>query len=236
MLLDNVNNNSITMNDSNPCNIIYKQFAEQNLSMLEAVLTNCEKCEVMEVNIDDQLTEVSIVPIQPDGNCLYSTILHQLDGIETKSSQHIERTGLLRKQVVQHIKNNEGDFKSAIMGNIIENPEFNIDGDMDKSCADFVRRLASDGFWGGSESILAVSQIYRVKIVVFAEKKEFYMPIGFNCLYNRSLFLAYRLGVIGGKISYIHYDSICGINESILYKCAQKFAKCLNFGEVDLTM
>lgn len=85
--------------------------------------------------------------------------------------------------------------------------------------------------------MLAASEIYQVNIVVFIEKKDFFMPNGFNYSYGRSLFLAYRLGGFDedGVPSYEHYDSICEINESILYKCALKFVNFSYIGEVDLT-
>lgn len=143
MHCDKVNDNAIITNDSNPCNTLYKQFAAQNVSMLEAALMNCERCERMEVYIGDQMKKINVVPIQQDGNCLFSTLIHQLEGVETMSCEHVKRTDALRQQIVQHIKKHQGRFKSSIMGSVIGNVEMKkmVDKDMDKACADFLENL-----------------------------------------------------------------------------------------------
>lgn len=92
-----------------------------------------------------------------------------------------------------------------------------------EECGNFVSRLSLPGFWGGSETIRAVNEIHRANVIVFNEKGDFYLSCGFNQSYDRSIFLAYRLNKETSKSGNVirnHYDSVCAINEDLLYKCA----------------
>lgn len=85
--------------------------------------------------------------------------------------------------------------------------------------------LSKDGFWGDTESLLAVSKMYKVNILIFKEKGPYYFGTGYNPDYNRTIFMAYRR--FRAKANEMterecdHYDSVCGIDENLLFQCAE---------------
>lgn len=81
--------------------------------------------------------------------------------------------------------------------------------------------LSKSGYYGGHESLTAISEIYKVNILVFREKDTFSIINGFNKTYHRTICLAYRLGNKGKTNKYNHYDSVGGINTNILRQCVQ---------------
>lgn len=201
---------------------LYGQFSSQNLQMIGTGLLHNEKVESMDLSVDGDTTEIQVIPINKNGNCLFATIMHQIHGKKNGSDEHKVLTEKLRKQVVLYIKDHLSEFTFAIKSRI------NYEGDkVEEACLKFLDEdLASNGFFGGMETFVAVSKIYKVNMLVFNENGPFYFVGGFNREFDRTIFLAYRTGGIDedNKVIYNHYDSICSVSETILYKCASKFA------------
>lgn len=93
---------------------LYSQFASQNLKLLESAITNCEKQKFMVSNVDERCVNITVVKIASDGNCLFSSLVHQLKFVKIGSSEHIELTKRLRQKVVTYIRENITDFVQAI--------------------------------------------------------------------------------------------------------------------------
>lgn len=81
--------------------------------------------------------------------------------------------------------------------------------------------------WGGSESLLAISEMLSVNVIIFNERGSYYFPNGFDSQYNKFIFLAYRLSKSQDEnnINYNHYDSVCEIDQELLYKCVCDLSK-----------
>lgn len=88
----------------------------------------------------------------------------------------------LSKNVVGEINEHFETYKQAIKSQFISDNKQSSD----EAIKDFISsELSQEGFWGGSETILAVSNMYRANIVVFLEGNEVYFATGFNPEYER---------------------------------------------------
>lgn len=208
------------------CIQLYSQFSQQNLRLLKAVLMHSEAKKFMAVNVDDRFINVNVLKIEGDGNCLFASLVHQLHDVKTNSQEHKKLTTDLRQEVVQHIRENIVRYKQAIKSRL------NYDGkNIDEACVTYLEKLSEEGHWGGPETILATSNMYNVNVLVFDEKAPFYLSTGFNPNYSRTIFLAYRIGSTqgpDGNAKRNHYDTICGIDEELLYKCAVQLSEKLS--------
>lgn len=213
-----VPNQNIDLNNKQLNKIMYDQFASQNLLLCKSALTKPETKKNMVVNIDNRFMDIDVIKMKGDGNCLFHTLAHQLDCTDKPLNHKI-----LRKEIVDYLKLNVTKYELAITSHHEYKGEKNTEGCVKLLC----EKLSQSGVWGGIESLLAASQIYRVNILIFNEKGPFYFATGFNVQYDRCIFMAYRIGSIDdvGKPKYQHYDSPAGISEEILYKCASQLSE-----------
>lgn len=198
-------------------NIMYAQFSNQNLRLIEATLANSERKKFMVLKVENRCMNVNIVNIDADGNCLFGTVAHQLEYMQVNSAEHIERTTGLREQVVNHIEEHFETYKHVIQLRIRCE-----DDQIDNLGKTFLKNnLSANGFWAGSESLLAISNMFNVNILVFMENGPFYLSTGFNPDKNRTIFLAFRqLRNTKGELDYNHYESVCEVDPELLFKCA----------------
>lgn len=215
----NPNDSNITANDRSLNCIYYDQFSSQNLKLIEAGLKNMEVKGNMQMMIDGQNHNVNITEMKKDGNCMFGTIVHQLRFVKCNTTQHDNLTAELRSEVVQYIEANLEQFKRVIQlrigcGNDV----------IDDECVKFLNGLKGDSgpvLWGGMETVYAVMNMYRVNIIIFNEEGPFYCGNGFKKEFQRTIFMAYRIGYVkDNKNIYDHYDSIHSLDEDLLYKCA----------------
>lgn len=177
------------------------------------------------LNVDRKFFVIGIVPIKGDGNCLFASLAFQLKRVKIDSDEHDNETKELRQKVVDHIRTNFDRFKMAIKGTLYERVE--REGkpltDIDQSCEHFIQNeLPSPCCWGGSETIMAVREIFEVNVIVVPEKRQPYFANGFNFKYRRSIFLAYRCY---GNAVYEHYDSVCRFEHDLLFRFANSLSK-----------
>lgn len=200
-------------------NTLYAQFSNQNLRLIKATLINSETKKIMVLKVNNLCMNVNIVGIEADGNCMFGAAIHQLECVKVNSQEHIERTVQLCKQVVNHIETNFEAYKHVIQLRIQYG-----DDKVDELGKNFLAdNLSSNGFWGDSESLMAISDIFDVNILVFRENGPFYFATGFNAEKDRTIFLAYRQLQNGkGELNYNHYESVCEISPELLFKCASE--------------
>lgn len=198
--------------------LLYAQFSNQNLRLIQATLVNIETKKFMVIKVDgDRCMNVNIVNIKADGNCMFGAAIHQLEYVKVNSLEHIKRTIELRKQVVSHIEDHFETYKHVIQLRIKCE-----DDKIDELGKNFLaNNLSVNGFWGDSESLMAIANIFSVNIFVFRENGPFYFGTGFSPKKSRTIFLAYRcFGKEGNELIYNHYESVCEIDPDLLFKCA----------------
>lgn len=208
--------------------LLLKQFTQQNMKLIEAVLKNNEKIHFMVAKVDGTTADLKVVKIEGDGNCLYSAIQHQLRYVNVGDKEHKVLSSGLRKQVVNHIEKNFERFKQILK------LKLNVSDDDD--IKEFISKdLSQEGYWGGEETLVAVSEMFNTNILIINENGPCYFSCGFNPDRKSTIFLAYRMAKSKGKFLYKnkqpvynHYDSICEMSKELLYKCAKNLSAKLD--------
>lgn len=221
-----VSDNTKSFDDLKTADIMYAQFSAQNLLLIEAALKHSEHARFMPIKCDERVMNINILNVKGDGQCMFLSSSHQLECVKVDSEDHNRLTTNLRKNVVKQIVGNVERYRQALKFRFRNKGNEDLDG----ACKEFVSTdLVNESYWGGSESLLAISDIHNVNILVFRENGPFYLATGFNPEYERTIFLAYR-GTVkkDGTCNYDHYDTVCGIGEELLYKCANDLAKKMN--------
>lgn len=90
--------------------------------------------------------------------------------------------------------------------------------------------LSKDGWWGGAETMKAVSLMHNVNILQINENETVYFVNGFNSGMKMTIVLAYRLNPFfgispssGGLRN--HYDSVINIETENILRISELMAK-----------
>lgn len=115
---------------------------------------------------------VWVTKIAPDGNCLFGAICNQIFKLDVRSRQHSEKVRGLRCEVVNYLRANsrETRVKNCIICRISEDlPQFSGQ-DYPSQVIAFTDFLSKDGNWGGEETVMAVSNIFKANITIYFER------------------------------------------------------------------
>lgn len=214
----------------------FEQMSSQNLRMMRAALENNEQKNAMVMKVGNQAVTIDVLEIDPDGNCLIGTCVHQIHATKLGSKQHYDMVTALRKEIVDHIINNFERYAHVIKFRIEEEEEAqsgkkpdNVD---DAQCKKFVEEhLSRPGNWAGAESLMAISELYKLNVIGFNENEKYYFATGHNTSYSRFIFIAYR---INSNSEYNHYNSVCGINPALMYTCVSDLSKVVFDQQIDV--
>lgn len=216
--------------------VFNEQISTQNIHMWQAAILNCETFEKVECVFKDGTTYLlEVVQIPGDGNCLFSSIAHQLFKQEVNSAKHIQSTNALRADVVKYIEENIAEFLHELRGHLYELKDsdtlyklYGLDefDDLDEACKHFVTNwLKNSGVWGGGESLKAITHIYNVNILIFNENGPVYIVANPQQNGDRTIAISYRLGHNGLRN---HYVSVCNIAGIDIYNIAKEVIGHLN--------
>lgn len=187
------------------------QITLQTIKMSNAAAMNEEKI----VKVANIKFHVDIGSISPNGNCLFSSIAHQLYQVVLKSAEHERLTSKLREDVVDHIKANISDYVSCLKPRLPK-PKKNASTDFNMQCVNFLNKgLSMDGFWGGTETVKAISELFKVNIATVTMDGMCSMVFPFTPESSRTLLILYR--------NRSHYDSIISLSDVNI----KKLAKCV---------
>lgn len=224
-------------------NILYTQLSNQITLMMSAALKNSESQETIHFKLSDDVSQSLIVALIPgDGNCLFSSLTHQLENKRISGKNHQAATNKLRADVVKYILDNYSKFSHQLRNRVFELKEKigsikskakkkreDKDVTIDTECKLFVKlALSQTNTWGGAETIHAVSEMKQVNIVLFNEDGPYHMLTNINAKYNRSICIAYRqawteYGEVN-KTLRNYYDSVCDVDSKVLYNAVQTIA------------
>lgn len=207
---------------------LFAQLSSQVTKVHEAVLTNTEKQIDMDFVLNNTAQKIKVTPIRGDGNCLFGSLAHQLWLHKIDSDEHKTAMMQLRANVVEHILNpqNFARFEHQLHDRVYSLKEkakkLKEITNISAECQLFVRHaLSNDRTWGGSETLLAVSDLYSTNVVVFIENGNCLKIKQPDQIYNRSIAVAYRSGYNeNGELTHNHYDSVCDINSDDVYTVA----------------
>lgn len=211
----------------------FGQISAQMLKTTEAVLMNREITDQFNFLINDQTFIVQISKIKGDGTCLFGTLAHQLHGMEIDSEEHQKSMDILRLQVIDFIRSNLKEFEIALKGVLIHSWEESSPEKLaqyetfstkiwEKEINEFLSfEMPLKSYWGGAETMKAVGELYKTNIVTAIENGDFFFSIH-KMEYTRLLLLAYRRSPFG---TLNHYDSITGMENEVMYSCAEALSK-----------
>lgn len=219
--------------NKNEDNWLYNQISDQIISMISVVLVNGDQQEQMICEVGSNNMTITVANIEPDGNCLFSALVHQIFQYPLKSSQHEKNVALLRNEVVNYIlvEGNFESFQFLLQDRVHEINQRNSKPskiiNMEEKCKSYVRDVLSrNGEWGGMETIIAVSKFHCVNIIPFNESGPCNM-ISYNKEENnRTIALAYRLGY--DKINRNHYDSVSDLTANVISNVADTLISRMN--------
>lgn len=174
---------------------------------------------------DNVIRQIKVAKIDTDGDCLYAALAHQLFQLKLSSRKHKRKTQDLRAETVNYLRTNVLLFKHELKNRLQDCKVFKTE----YSESDFIPfinyKLSCNGFWGGAESLKAISHLYAVNIIVFLEDGPCYVVNNFNFDYKRSVTIAYRNSegyLQNADANFNHYDSVCTIDQNDLIKCMEK--------------
>lgn len=218
---------------------IYLHCAKQIIKMKNCCILNNEK--VIDFYAEHSLTEnstsneVKCCRIKGDGHCLFASIAHQMFQVKINSVQHAEYTGMLREKAVCHIKTHLPRFIHCLRGRVYEDFENGVkekvkrkkgsegerqhyDEEILAQCNLFINETLAGGCWGGTESIIALSEIYKINILFIEENGKCNIVRRFDKMFSQSIILAYRRRAN-------HYESIVAMDNSSISHFVKNFVK-----------
>jgi hypothetical protein len=145
------------------------------------------------------LMEIKIIP--GDGDCLYTSVAHQLYRFPVDPANLQYYSQLLRGFVVNYLEDNLND--SVLRDNILHTCHelFGMIAGDDVLIAHYFYNLRHNSeFWGGAESLFALVNIYQMRINVYTEAGSVTTFNPREPVITREINLFYRSGS--------HYDSI----------------------------
>lgn len=232
--------------------LIYTQLSVQNLKMKNAISMHKETTENITIDLSDHVDgSIGVTKIKTDGNCLFSALAHQLYYVKVNSKEHQNATKEVRQKSSTFIKENYNSFANAIKGRIFDRLSKNEENavklktgeiKIDQECSIFLNHcLPKQGFWGGFESLKAISQIYEINILVFSENSGYYFADRFNAGYDRSVFIAFRnVNELGenqaaADMEKNHYDSVVDVCPELISECSKGCAELLAKAECKIS-
>lgn len=228
------NDEGLTLDCIETC--IYDQISKQTLKMTEIYLQNNEKDETVKFIHLDQTFWADVISIPPDGDCLFAAIAHQLFGNKIDTEDFKCAVIQLRIDTCNYIKNNLSSFKHELKERIyaIKDTETRakekIKIDFEKEFEEFLsNHLSKNGFWGGSESIKAISLMHKTNILLINEGGMISFANGFERDFKTTVIVAYRLNkffrsVISSGGIRNHYDSVVNIETDSILKISEMMA------------
>lgn len=202
--------------------LLYKQISAQTTKVMTAVYKNGENQSQMAYAVNESRKNLMVATIAKDGNCMLGSAVHQLFCYPLNSKLHKDATKRLRADVVAHIldQKNFSFYLHSLKDRVYEEKNANQITDIEVECKMFVRyTLAQNRFWAGTETLLAISELYETNVIVFNEDGSCDKFKRSGKQYNRSIVVAYRIGGTdeNGRPVRNHYDSICEIDSADLY-------------------
>lgn len=162
--------------------------------MKNAVARDKTKCvdRLFRAKVYEVVSHISmgVCEILMDGNCLFNAVCHQLHRLEIESEQHKAAMDKLRKDVVDHIEKNMPAYSFILKDRIYQtNPAMKPIVDLEKETKCFLEKLSKDKYWGGYESLHAISNIHKKNIIIINENDEPNMILEFTPDFNESIII-----------------------------------------------
>lgn len=206
--------------------LLYQQISVQTNKVLAAVYQNSEVKSKMRFFVNGSPKNLMLAEIAKDGNCMLGSAVHQQFCYPLDSNEHKEATKKLRADVVAHILDTKNFpfFLHSLKNRVYATKNADEINDIEMECKMFVRFVLSrNRFWAGTETLLAISDLFETNVIVFNEDGGCTKFKRTGKKYSRSIAVAYRIGGSdkNGELLYNHYDSVCEVESGDLYDTAE---------------
>lgn len=226
-----INDEELKIQEDKNCDtptLLYDQLSAQITLTMAAVLENCDATSQMHFVVGTECRNLTVATIAGDGNCMFSSLSHQIFLHAINSKGHKDATKKLRADVVEYILNpiNFPLFLQPLKDRVYDITNASDITDIEKECKIFVRHiLGKNRTWGGFETLLATSGLYATNIIVFNEDSRCMKIKRAGENYNRSIAVAYRFGLNErGERVQNHYESICEIASNDIYAASHSIS------------
>lgn len=209
------------------------QMFTQTIKMINTSMTSKERFHIFIQKKHSETNTVQTIKVckmKPDGNCLYAALAHQIFHDKIDSNEHKLHTQELRSNVVDFIKQHFESFVHHLKGRVYDGGKTNKDiTDVNKECLSFLEEeLAKEGgsksHWGGTESIIAISQIHKVNIIIINQDGTCNTVGSFCPSHKKVLLIAFgSVNHRQSKQMLDHYDSIAHISDNLISELAKNF-------------
>lgn len=205
--------------------LFYKQLSKQNIEMTNACMINKESTAAFygEYDLADEekhCIDVNCCRINGDGDCMFGSITHQLFCDKINSPDYVKSTMNLRQKTVSYIRNNIEIFIQYLKDRVYTEHEENGNlvraankiGNIQAECIHFLdtQLIDKNKAWGGTESLVAISEIEHVNILIINDDGSCNMVQDFNNNYTRSIAVCYNRRIR-------HYGSVDAMNEDTMF-------------------
>lgn len=198
---------------------LFTQMSVQQIKMVNASLLNKEDLSYLIFKKTVPEGAVKICNIKADGDCLFAAITHQLYHVKSGTPSHEKSTNKLKVETIEYIKKNIESFENYLKGRVLAYKQISEIKNMHEEFLNFLNiRLPNRKSWGGTETMKAVSELYKVNIVVINEDGSCKMGFRHNPDYDRSIILSFRQYANSSAANSMpnHYDSIVEISDIAL--------------------
>lgn len=146
-----------------------------------------------------------------EGSCLFKALCHQIDSKSDESS-----ATNLRNQVIEYIKSNMAHFKDVLERRV---DRYNVGKKRKRKLTidEFVvNHLKKQNTYGGSETVLALKEMFKVNIITIDDKGLLVLPICFNQTFKRTLIICSN-----GEF---YYQSVVSISSEVIKQISDDLA------------
>lgn len=200
---------------------LYSQLSSQITKAMTAVFSNSDTFEQIKFTIGKSTRKLTVANTVGDGNCLFYSLAHQLWFYKIGCVDHIKAAKKVRTDTVNYILDpkNFDLYEHQLHDCVYAIKNKNEIENLATECRLFVKlKLARNKTWAGSETLMAVSDMYATNIVVFNEDStcNIYKRAGSN--HKRTIAIAFRYSYdMEGNRILNHFESVCDMNADDLY-------------------
>lgn len=212
--------------------ILRARLQMHNIRLINNAFQSRDERSECEIQLSNGIySKIEVCHITADGNCLFGATVHQRFFLEINSDEYIQKVAELRKEVVNHIKNNFSQYERLLIGRVYakssnNDTETDIENTEERAKKFLDDYLSKEKTWAGPETIQAISEIYAANVVIFNEWGEVYCGNSFNSSYEDFITLAFRVSKKHTEKKNVanterdHYDSVIKMTNDVLDKCA----------------
>lgn len=151
--------------------------------------------------------------IAGDGNCLFSSVAHQIFQYDVRSNMHASLTQTLREMAVEFLDQHYSNEDIRTLVRLRVDDEFPCAKGNNEYVIfkNFLHTLATDGIFGASESLLALATIFKCEIMILREQGYDTTVTSDETDTNLRIQIVYR----GTVNNWNHYDSFVAYADTI---------------------